>query len=29
MTTDWNPLLRGEFEKPYWLQLQQFVRDER
>ncbi|NBR92877.1 MAG: uracil-DNA glycosylase, partial [Actinobacteria bacterium] len=29
MTTDWNPLLRGEFEKPYWHQLQQFVRDER
>ncbi|NDD61415.1 MAG: hypothetical protein EBZ46_04110 [Actinobacteria bacterium] len=29
MTTDWNPLLRGEFEKPYWQQLQQFVRDER
>lgn len=29
MTTDWNPLLRGEFEKPYWQQLQQFVREER
>jgi uracil-DNA glycosylase len=29
MTTDWNPLLRGEFEKPYWHQLQQFVREER
>jgi uracil-DNA glycosylase len=29
MTTDWNPLLRGEFDKPYWQQLQQFVRDER
>jgi uracil-DNA glycosylase len=29
MTTDWNPLLRGEFEKPYWKELQSFVRDER
>ena len=29
MTTDWNPLLRGEFEKPYWKQLQSFVEDER
>ena len=29
MTTDWNPLLRGEFEKPYWKQLQAFVDDER
>jgi uracil-DNA glycosylase len=29
MTTDWNPLLRGEFDKPYWHQLQQFVREER
>lgn len=29
MTTDWNPLLRGEFEKPYWKQLQTFVDDER
>ncbi|MGD9998684.1 MAG: uracil-DNA glycosylase [Ilumatobacteraceae bacterium] len=28
-TTDWNPLLRGEFAKPYWQQLQQFVADER
>jgi uracil-DNA glycosylase len=28
-TTDWNPLLRGEFAKPYWHQLQQFVADER
>ena len=27
--TDWNPLLRGEFAKPYWLELQQFVADER
>lgn len=29
MPTDWNPLLRGEFEKPYWATLQEFVRDER
>ncbi len=29
MQTDWNPLLRGEFEKPYWPLLQDFVRDER
>ncbi len=28
-TTDWNPILRGEFEKPYWKELQQFVHDER
>lgn len=28
-TTDWNPLLRDEFAKPYWQQLQQFVADER
>jgi uracil-DNA glycosylase len=27
--TDWNPLLRNEFDKPYWDELQQFVRDER
>src|SRR5437879_2096488 len=27
--TDWNPLLRGEFEKPYWNELQRFVADER
>ena len=29
MTTDWNPLLRGEFDEPYWTDLQRFVRDER
>jgi len=29
VTTDWNPLLRGEFEKPYWKQLQAFVEEER
>ena len=29
MTTDWNPVLRGEFAKPYWVELQQFVAAER
>ena len=29
MTTDWNPLLRAEFDKPYWKDLQRFVADER
>jgi uracil-DNA glycosylase len=28
-TTDWNPLLRGEFDKPYWAELQAFVATER
>ena len=28
-TTDWNPTLRGEFDKPYWRDLQQFVTVER
>ena len=28
-TTDWNPILREEFEKPYWQELQQFVAEER
>ena len=27
--TDWNPILRGEFDKPYWKQLQDFVASER
>ena len=27
--TDWNPLLRDEFTKPYWAKLQRFVADER
>jgi len=27
--TDWNPLLRGEFAKPYWGELQAFVAEER
>jgi uracil-DNA glycosylase len=29
MVTDWNPLLRGEFEQPYWKDLQAFVAAER
>ncbi|MEI2704391.1 MAG: uracil-DNA glycosylase [Ilumatobacteraceae bacterium] len=29
MKTDWNPVLRGEFAKPYWATLRQFVADER
>ncbi|HEY8453868.1 MAG TPA: uracil-DNA glycosylase [Natronosporangium sp.] len=27
--TDWNPILRQEFEKPYWAELQRFVVEER
>jgi uracil-DNA glycosylase len=27
--TDWNPLLRDQFEEPYWRELQAFVRSER
>ncbi len=27
--TDWNPILREEFAKPYWADLQQFVAAER
>ncbi|HKY15182.1 MAG TPA: uracil-DNA glycosylase [Microthrixaceae bacterium] len=27
--TDWNPHLRGEFDKPYWRELQTFVSRER
>ena len=27
--TDWNPVLRGEFEQPYWKDLQAFVAEER
>lgn len=27
--TDWNPLLRAEFDKPYWAELQSFVDAER
>jgi uracil-DNA glycosylase len=29
VSTDWNPLLRGEFAKDYWEPLQAFVRAER
>jgi uracil-DNA glycosylase len=29
MKTDWNPVLRGEFAKPYWGDLQRFVATER
>ena len=29
MKTDWNPVLRGEFAKPYWADLQAFVAEER
>lgn len=29
MTTDWNPVLRGEFDKPYWPELRKFVAAER
>lgn len=29
VVTDWNPVLRGEFDKPYWTELQSFVRGER
>lgn len=28
-TTDWNPVLRGEFAQPYWADLQEFVTTER
>lgn len=28
-TTDWNPLLRAQFEEPYWKELQTFVTEER
>ena len=28
-TTDWNPVLRAEFDEPYWKELQQFVFEER
>lgn len=27
--TDWNPVLRTEFDKPYWAELQRFVAAER
>jgi uracil-DNA glycosylase len=28
-TTDWNPLLRDQFDQPYWRDLQSFVANER
>ena len=28
-STDWNPILRAEFERPYWGELQSFVAAER
>jgi uracil-DNA glycosylase len=28
-STDWNPILRSEFDKPYWAELQGFVQHER
>lgn len=27
--TDWNPLLRDQFDQPYWRKLQEFVHEER
>ena len=29
MATDWNPILKAELDKPYWAELQSFVRAER
>ena len=29
MITDWNPLLKEEFEKSYWKELQSYVYEER
>jgi uracil-DNA glycosylase len=29
VTTDWNPVLRAELDKPYWNELQRFVAGER
>jgi uracil-DNA glycosylase len=29
VTTDWNPILRTEFDEPYWDELQRFVAEER
>jgi len=28
-TTDWNPILRAEFDRPYWSDLMSFVAEER
>ena len=29
MKTDWNPVLQSELQKPYWTDLQAFVKQER
>ena len=29
MKTDWNPVLRDQFDAPYWRELQEFVKAER
>ena len=29
MQTDWNPILRQEFKKPYWIELQNYIFDQR
>ena len=29
MSTDWNPLLRDQFDQPYWKSLQAFIAQER
>ena len=29
MQTDWNPILRQEFNKPYWIELQNYILDQR
>ena len=29
MQTDWNPILRQEFNKPYWVDLQNYILDQR
>jgi len=29
MQTDWNPILRQEFNKPYWAQLQKYIFNQR
>ena len=29
MQTDWNPILRQEFKKPYWIELQNYILDQR
>ena len=29
MQTDWNPILRQEFDKPYWVELQNYIFDQR